>query len=96
MRRETPFEIDKLDYFSARHFFEEENCDNPKIERMKKILYIGLETELTQRQYDCIQYRYLDKKSVKEIADLLNIKPTTVYKHIKKALKTLRKCGKYL
>lgn len=96
MRREIPLESRELDYFSAKHFFEEENCNNPKIERMKKILYIGIETELTQRQKDCLTMRFLESKKVKEIADILCIRPTTVYKHIKMALKILKKCGKYL
>lgn len=96
MRNEIPLENDTLDYFSAKHFFEAEDCDNPKIQRMKKIMYIGIQTELTQRQKDCLTMRFFESKKVKEIADILCIRPTTVYKHIKMGLKTLKKCGKYL
>lgn len=69
---------------------------NPKIERMKKIVRIAMETELTQRQRDCINMRFFEGKKVEEIADILCVRPTTVYKHLKLALRKLKECGKYL
>ena len=52
---------------------------NPKIERMKKIVRIAMETELTQRQRDCINMRFFEGKKVEEIADILCIRPATVF-----------------
>lgn len=69
---------------------------NPKIERMKKIVHIAVSSELTDRQRDCLTMRFFDKKSVKEIAEVLGIRPTTVYKHLRKAIQTLKECAKYL
>ena len=96
MRRETPFESDKLDYFSFRNFFESENAENPKIKRMKQIVKIAIETELTDRQKECIKMKYFENMKVKDIAVIMEIKPTTVYKHLKTAMKAFKKCALYL
>ena len=63
---------------------------------MKKLIAIGIDTELTDRQKDCLTMRVYQKMSVEDIAAELGIRPTTVYKHIKKAKEALKKCRKYL
>ena len=71
--------------------------DNSSIKnRMKKLIAIGIDTELTGRQKDCLTMRVYQKMSVEDIAAELGIRPTTVYKHIKKAKEALKKCRKYL
>ena len=71
--------------------------DNSSIrDRMKKIIHICMEDELTDRQKDCLTMRVYRNMSVEDIAAKLGIRPTTVYKHIKKAKEALKKCGKYL
>ena len=40
--------------------------------------------------------RVYQNMSVEDIAAKLGIRPTTVYKHIKKAKEALKKCEKYL
>lgn len=65
-------------------------------DRMKKLIAIGIDTELTDRQKDCVTMRVYQKMSVEDIAAELGIRPTTVYKHIKKAKEALKKCRKYL
>ena len=62
---------------------------------MKKILRLAMEHELTKRQHTCITMRYFDDLSVKEIAVRMNLKPTTVYKHLQKAKNALKKCSLY-
>ena len=71
--------------------------DNSSIRnRMKKLIAIGIDTELTDRQKDCLTMRVYQEMSVEDIAAELGIRPTTVYKHIKKAKEALKKCRKYL
>jgi len=96
LRRETPFEADKLDYFSFQRFFENDDSENPKIKRMKQIVRIALENELTDRQKECITMKYFENMKVKDIAVRMDIKPTTVYKHLKTAMRIFRKCAMYL
>lgn len=64
--------------------------------RMKKLIAISIDTELTDRQKDCLTMRVYQGISVEDIAAELGIRPTTVYKHIKKAKEALKKCVKYL
>ena len=72
------------------------NSNDARIQRMKKIMNIAMENELTQRQRDCIRMRYLENVSVKEIAEKIGIRPATVYKHISRAMCIFRKCAVYL
>ena len=82
--------------FSLSNYYESGNDNNDKRKRMKKLLAAAIENELTERQKNCIMQYYYEKKSVKEIAENTGIRPTTVYKHIKKAKEALKKCRKYL
>ena len=71
--------------------------DNSSIRnRMKKLIHICMEDELTDRQKDCFTMRVYQNMSVEDIAAKLGIRPTTVYKHINKAITALKKCVKYL
>ena len=65
-------------------------------DRMKKLIAVAIDTELTGRQKDCLTMRVYQNMSVEDIAAKLGIRPTTVYKHIKKAKEALKKCRKYL
>lgn len=64
--------------------------------RMEKLLNTALRRELTERQRQCITYYYFERKKVEEIAALLHIRPTTVYKHLKRGREMLRNCVCYL
>lgn len=71
--------------------------DNSSIrDRVKKLIAIGIDTELTGRQKDCLTMRVYQGMSVEDIVAVLGIRPTTVYKHITKAKAALKKCVKYL
>lgn len=65
-------------------------------DRMKKLISVAIDTELTGRQKDCLTMRYIQGMKVEDIANTLLIRPTTVYKHINKAITALKKCEKYL
>ena len=69
---------------------------NEKLVRMKKILRTAIINELTERQKKCIELYFFEKMKVSEIAALLDIRPTTVYKHISKAKTAIKKSFVYL
>lgn len=84
--------IDALSY-KANGLNRSDEVDTRK-ERLKKILRVGLKQEITDRQRDCLTKRYLENMSVNDIADSMNIRPATVYKHIEKAKKRLARLYK--
>ncbi len=95
MRKEisvTPEIIEQLSYYNHQN----ESSSDPKIQRMKKIMKIALENELTQRQHQCIVMRYFENIPVKQIAEKIGISPAAVYKHLHKAMCTFKKCAVYL
>lgn len=65
-------------------------------ERMKKLLEISIRNELTERQRQCIVMKFYDKMKTKEIADTLNIKEITVYKHIQRGIAAMKRVAVYL
>lgn len=96
MKREISVQPDQIERFSWNGFLYSDDTADPKVQRMKKIMHIAIENELTPRQHECITLRYLENLSVKEIAQQMELKPTTVYKHIHKAIDVLKKCSLYL
>ncbi len=67
-----------------------------KRKRMESFLRIALDKELTERQKDCVRYYYFEQMHVDDIAEILGLKPTTIYKHLRLAKKALKKCAVYL
>lgn len=84
--------MDYYSYISSKSGGGNSNIRN----QMKKLIAIGIDTELTGRQKDCLTMRVYQNMKVEDIAAELGIRPTTVYKHIKKAKEALKKCVKYL
>jgi len=86
---------DLIDFYS--YVSSQGGGDNSSIrDRMKKLIAVVIDTELTGRQKDCLTMRVYRNMSVEDIAAKLGIRPTTVYKHITKAKAALKKCVKYL
>ena len=77
-------------------YLSENTPKDPKRARMSKILKIAFKNELTKRQQECIFMYYVKKKKVPEIAKILSISPSTVYKHISTGIHTLKKVAVYL
>ncbi|MGN0470671.1 MAG: RNA polymerase sigma factor [Acutalibacteraceae bacterium] len=86
----------ELSEASFAAFLDDNTKKDPKYARMKKIMKIALQQELTERQRECITLYYIKKKKVCEIADMLSIKPTTVYKHLRTGMTALKKTAVYL
>ncbi len=75
---------------------KEDGGNDKQRDRMKKILRIAMENELTGRQRECINMRFYSGMKACEIADKLNIKTATVYKHIRKGIAAMKHCAIYL
>lgn len=65
-------------------------------ERMKHIIKLAFENELTDRQRDCINMKFFGGMKVVEIARELEISAATVYKHIRKGIAAMKHCAIYL
>lgn len=63
--------------------------------KMKKILYSALQSELTDRQRNCLIEHYLNGKKEKDIAFEQNLNPSTVSRHITKAKEKLQHIASY-
>lgn len=70
--------------------------EDKRRKRMKRLISTAIQNELTDRQQQCLKLFYYDDLSVTEISSIIGIKPTTVYKHLKKARLALKKCAPYL
>lgn len=81
---------------SLSMFLHGQEQSDPQKARMQKILKTALKIELTERQRKCITLYYIKNKKVCEIADILSIKPTTVYKHLRVGMNALKKSTAYL
>ncbi|MBQ9461482.1 MAG: hypothetical protein IJU51_06165 [Clostridia bacterium] len=84
------------EYSSFLKYNTVETGKTEKRKRMEKIISTAIENELTDRQKDCLRYYYYDGMRVDDIAGIMGLRPTTVYKHIRLAKKALKKCAAYL
>ena len=83
--------------YSMKMFLSQQyDTGDPRHRRMKELLKAAIRLELTERQKACIRMYYFEKIPVAEIAELLGIRPTTVYKHLNVARRSLKKCREYL
>ncbi len=83
MRRKADL---SMDLFGDRFDFNRRELDDGgEHRRMLRALRRAMEGELTERQRDCIRLRYMEGKSVNEIARQLGITAGTASKHLKKA-----------
>lgn len=60
------------------------------------LVEIAIENELTDVQNKCIKLFYYDRLTVSEIARLMNLHRSVVYRHLESAEKKLFLCLKYL
>ena len=84
------------EYGSLLHYGRSEDTKSQQRIRMEKLMNTAIKYELTERQRVCIRCYYCDEMKVEDIASLLGIRPTTVYKHIRLGRKAIRKCVVYL
>jgi len=83
MRRKTDL---SLDLFGDRlNLNRQEMGDGGEHRRILRTLQRAMEGELTERQRECVRLRYLEGKSVNEVAAELGVTASTASKHLKKA-----------
>lgn len=97
MSRTISLDADILDFINyQKNYVGVEDVPDSKIQRLKKIMKAGIMIELTDKQKSCMLKRYVNEKSVVDIANEMDIKPATVYKHIRTAKKRLARLYNYL
>lgn len=97
MSRTISLDADILDFINyQKNYVGVEDVPDSKRERLKKIMKIGLIQELTDKQRECMLKRYVNGMSVKDIADAMNLKPSSVYKHVRVAKKRMARLYNYL
>lgn len=69
--------------------------DGGEHKKMLKTMRNAVAGELTERQRECLRLRYVDKLPVKGIAAMLDITPSTVSRHLKKARGRIRTVMRY-
>jgi len=75
-----------LDLFGDRlNIGRNQMDDGGEHRRMLRMLRCAMEGELTERQRECVRLRYLEGKSVNEVAAELGVTAGTASKHLKKA-----------
>jgi RNA polymerase sigma factor (sigma-70 family) len=72
--------------------FSENNT--AEVNQMKELLKTAIREELTERQRYCLSEYFFEGKKMKAIAQDLNINPSTVTRHIKKAVTKLKHIAK--
>ena len=85
----TDKNIDKVSY----DFFQRSSNlggNNKKREMLKRILHKAIQSELTERQRECVLMYYFQNMKMKEIAESFGLSPSTVSRHISAAQKKLR------
>lgn len=69
--------------------------DKDYYDKLDKFVHRAIDNGLTSRQRECIVKYYFKNVPVKTIADELDIKTSTVYKHINKGKKTIKELAVY-
>ena len=75
--------------------YNSSGTNESSIDKMKHILCLALQCELTQRQRECLELHYYKNMKKCEIAEVLSITPSTVTRHIKAAERKLKSVAKY-
>ncbi len=69
--------------------------NNSKRSHLRKVLMKAIDTELTEKQRECVIEYYLNNRQMKDIARDMRVNPSTVTRHIKRAEEKLRHIAEY-
>lgn len=90
-------DLEEKEVSMLSYFMEEGDCTNDKQrERMKRLIGLSIQNELTDRQKQCLRMKYFDEMKIKDIAKALDIREVTVYKHISRAIAAIKRVAVYL
>jgi len=93
-RRIVSISEKSLNVLAYPHYRDSETNDSER-SRMKRILQKAILDELTDKQRYCICEYYISGRCMKDIADELNVNPSTVTRHIQSAIRRLKRVTKY-
>lgn len=81
----------ELDSYISINKYQSKGTNSNKLNEYKYELRKIIYNELTERQCTCFCQHYYQNQSVKEISNTLGISEATVYKHLRKAMKMIKK-----
>ena len=95
--RNTRFDTRSSEWIGDMTVWLRQNAEDNslQLERMKRKLRIAREKELTPRQREVLTLYNAGGRSAHEIADLLEVCPSTVFRTLKRAEKRLFRCLRY-
>lgn len=71
------------------------NSNSAELNKMKKLIFNVVSSELTDRQRECFMQYFLNGLKMKEIAENQGVAPSTVTRHIKSARAKVMNIAKY-
>ena len=84
--------IEQEEYRSLRHFLRTlERSEN----RMGRLVSEAIASELTARQAEMVRLYFLEQRSMREIAGVLSVNPSTVSRTLSVARAKLRRCLRF-
>lgn len=93
--------IDVIDFIDTFYYEKIHTCnegydkERAKQKAFSLVLPLIMENELTQKQNICLRYKYINKKSQSEIAEMLKLSQPTVSRHISTAKSIVNNNLKY-
>ena len=93
----TPFDTRSSEWIGDMTVWLQDNAEDNslQLERLRRNLRRAREQELTPRQQDLLRLRYEQNLTVTEIAERLQVHPSTVSRTLRRARERLRRCLQY-
>lgn len=93
----TPFDTRSSEWIGDMAVWLRDNAEDNslQLERLRRNLRRAREQELTPRQQDLLRLRYEQNLTVTEIAERLQVHPSTVSRTLRRARERLRRCLQY-
>lgn len=93
----TPFDTRSSEWIGDMAVWLRDNAEDNslQLERLRRNLRRAREQELTPRQQDLLRLRYEQDLTVTEIAERLQVHPSTVSRTLRRARERLRRCLQY-
>lgn len=93
----TPFDTRSSEWIGDMTVWLRDNAEDNslQLERLRRNLRRAREQELTPRQQDLLRLHYEQNLTVTEIAERLQVHPSTVSRTLRRARERLRRCLQY-
>lgn len=91
MRRERVFLDEENSDIIAFSLSSHGNDNRARLDVLKRAMMTAVQSELTDRQRDCIVMYYFQNMKMKDIAESLCLSKSTVTRHIQSAKRKLKK-----